>query len=168
MPSVTWEEIRDVLDAALELAAEARPAYLDRACPQASLRRCVESLIRSYDEATNFLEEPAAARYPHPIEFDEGGSRTGRRLGAYLLIELVGQGGMGEVYRAVRDDDQYQKQVAIKLVRRGFDSRFTLERFRTERQILANLEHPNITRLLDGVAACPPSVIPGRVRAAVN
>src|SRR5450755_3278054 len=60
---------------------------------------------------------------------------------------------MGAVYRAVRADDQYQKQVAIKLVRTGFETRFARVRFRSERQILATLEHPNIARLLDGGTA---------------
>src|SRR5882672_8090685 len=57
---------------------------------------------------------------------------------------------MGEVYRAVRADGQYTKEVAVKLVRGGFDSAFVQERFRNERQILASLDHSNIARLLDG------------------
>ena len=57
---------------------------------------------------------------------------------------------MGEVYRAARADGQYEKEVAIKLVRGGFDTASVLERFRHERQILASLDHPNIARLLDG------------------
>ena len=57
---------------------------------------------------------------------------------------------MGAVYLAVRADDQYQKQVAIKLIKRGMDTETILRRFRTERQILANLDHPNIAKLLDG------------------
>ena len=59
---------------------------------------------------------------------------------------------MGAVYLGVRDDDQYQKQVAIKLLKRGMDTDFMLSRFRQERQILANLEHPFIARLMDGGA----------------
>ena len=65
-------------------------------------------------------------------------------------MEKIGHGGMGEVYRAVRADGQYDKQVAIKLVRVGLDSPFLVERFRHERQILASLDHPNIARLHDG------------------
>ena len=74
----------------------------------------------------------------------------GRKLGAYRLAELIGAGGMGEVYRALRADEQYKKEVAIKLVRAGRDSSLFLRRFRNERQILASLDHPNIARLLDG------------------
>ena len=68
----------------------------------------------------------------------------------YRLVERLGYGGMGEVYRAVRADDQYQKLVALKLVRSDFDTQFIQERFKNERQILAGLEHPNIGRLIDG------------------
>src|SRR5579875_3576584 len=74
----------------------------------------------------------------------------GQRLGPYRLVEEIGQGGMGTVYRAVRDDGEFQIEVAIKVVRGGVSSQMLLARFRTERQILARLEHPNIGRLLDG------------------
>ena len=74
----------------------------------------------------------------------------GRRLGPYELGEAIGSGGMGEVFRAARADSEYQQQVAIKLVRAGFDTAFISARLRAERQILATLEHPNIARLLDG------------------
>ncbi|MGA9772485.1 MAG: protein kinase [Blastocatellia bacterium] len=71
-------------------------------------------------------------------------------IGPYRIIRRIGQGGMGAVYLAARDDEQFKKQVAIKLIRRGMDSEFVLRRFRNERQILASLDHPNIARLLDG------------------
>ena len=68
------------------------------------------------------------------------------------MLEEIGHGGMGTVYRAVRADDQYQKQVAIKVVRGGLGDRLAIQRFKAERQILANLDHANIARLLDGGA----------------
>ena len=73
-----------------------------------------------------------------------------RRIGPYRLVERLGVGGMGEVYRAARADAQFEQQVAIKLVRAGLHSQLVFERFRAERQILADLEHPGIARLLDG------------------
>lgn len=79
-------------------------------------------------------------------------SGLGRRIGAYELVALIGQGGMGEVYRARRVDSQYEKEVAIKLVPAGYPASHVLERMRAERQILATLEHPNIARLIDGGA----------------
>src|SRR6266436_10327604 len=77
----------------------------------------------------------------------------GERLGSYRLVRKIGQGGMGTVYLAVRADDQYQKQVAVKFISRGAESGQSIERFRRERQILASLEHPYIARLLDGGSA---------------
>ena len=77
---------------------------------------------------------------------------AGRRIGPYRLVRLLGRGGMGSVHLAVRDDDQYRKEVAIKLLKRGMDTDFMLHRFRQERQILASLEHPFIARLIDGGA----------------
>jgi tRNA A-37 threonylcarbamoyl transferase component Bud32 len=77
-------------------------------------------------------------------------SFIGRRIGAYRVTGLIGEGGMGAIYRAVRDDDQYRKEVAVKLVRHGFETPALVARFREERQILASLEHPYVARLLDG------------------
>src|SRR5262249_1971293 len=77
---------------------------------------------------------------------------VGRRLGVYEIIDEIGSGGMGRVFLAFRADDAYRKRVAIKLARASLDSTELLERFRQERQILANLQHPNIVRLLDGGA----------------
>jgi eukaryotic-like serine/threonine-protein kinase len=79
----------------------------------------------------------------------EPSTQPERRIGPYRVIRELGHGGMGTVYLAARDDDQYQKRVAIKVVR-GLDSAEVVRHFRRERQILAGLEHPNVARLLDG------------------
>ncbi len=145
-----WQQIREVFDDAVCLAPEERSPYLDKVCAaDPELRSEVESLLRSDEEAgAGFLNTPALdltrrADLPAP-------SRVGRRMGAYNILEEIGHGGMGEVYRAGRADGQYEKEVAIKLVRGGYDTASVLERFRHERQILASLDHPNIARLLDG------------------
>ena len=78
------------------------------------------------------------------------GPWIGKHIGPYQLEEEIGSGGMGEVYRAIRADDEYQKRVAIKLIRTGQDSAHVVQRFKNERQILASFDHPNIARLLDG------------------
>src|SRR5688572_19353690 len=72
------------------------------------------------------------------------------RVGSYRLVRELGQGGMGTVYLAVRDDDAFHKRVALKILKRGMDTDSIVRRFRTERQILAGLDHPNIARLLHG------------------
>src|SRR5262249_52034204 len=71
-------------------------------------------------------------------------------VGAYRLLEKIGAGGMGTVYRAERADGQFEKQVAVKLMADGTVDARSVKRFVTERQILANLDHPHIARLLDG------------------
>lgn len=146
-----WQQIRGVFDQAAALPLGERAAYLDNVCATDSdLRHEVESLLLSDDQAgTHFLNTPAidlAGR----SQTSPAPSRVGRRIGAYNIVEEIGRGGMGEVYRAGRADGQYEKEVAIKLVRGGYDTASVLERFRHERQILASLDHPNIARLLDG------------------
>jgi non-specific serine/threonine protein kinase/serine/threonine-protein kinase len=152
-----WHEIKDKLDAVLKLAPEQRPAYLDQvSTADPELRRELESLIASHEQAgTDFLNVPppqAAADpiAPNNLNPDHREPMIGRRLGTYEIVEQIGAGGMGEVYRAIRADDQYRKQVAIKLLRAGQNSDFVIRRFKNERQILAGLDHPNIARLLDG------------------
>jgi non-specific serine/threonine protein kinase/serine/threonine-protein kinase len=86
------------------------------------------------------------------VTADDGERWMGRRIGAYEIVALIGSGGMGEVYRARRIDAQYEKEVAIKLVPATHAAGFILQRMRSERQILAKLDHPNIARLIDGGA----------------
>jgi non-specific serine/threonine protein kinase/serine/threonine-protein kinase len=108
----------------------------------------VESLLAANDSAADdFLNVT-----PHVALGLEAfhGTMIGRRLGPYELTAEIGVGGMGEVYRARRVDDEYQHEVAIKLVHAGPGSSFVGSRLRAERQILASLQHPNIARLLDG------------------
>jgi serine/threonine protein kinase/Tfp pilus assembly protein PilF len=83
-------------------------------------------------------------------ERNESDENIGRRVGNYKILREIGRGGMGAVYEAVRDDDEFHQRVAIKLIKRGMDTDFILRRFRQERQILANLNHPFIARLFDG------------------
>jgi len=89
---------------------------------------------------------------PQGVPMPRSGVLSGKRIGPYEVLEEIGHGGMGTVYRAVRGDDDFQVQVAIKVISRGADEPLLLDRFRAERQILAKLEHPNIARLLDGGA----------------
>lgn len=92
------------------------------------------------------MDAPAGPRLVDP----EDARLDGERVGAYRIERRIGQGGMSAVFLAARADDQYQKYVAIKLVRTGMQTAFFADRFRNERQILAALEHPYIARLLDG------------------
>jgi non-specific serine/threonine protein kinase/serine/threonine-protein kinase len=150
MNSERWQQVKQALDSVLALQSAQRPPYLEKlSSTDPELHREVESLLRSHAQAeSSFLRDPAMAVLPG-FEAPRT-ARTGRRIGAYDILEEIGHGGMGEVYRAVRADGEFDREVAVKLVRSGFDSQFILERFRHERQILAGLDHPNIARLLDG------------------
>jgi len=151
-----WKEIKEILSRALELNRDQRPAYLDAACGDPTLRREVSALLVAEESvADDFLHVPDInvpdmVALPDTNEAQPHDAMIGRRLGSYQITALIGAGGMGEVYRAFRADDQYRKQVAIKLVRAGLDSRLVIGRFKNERQILASLDHPNIARLYDG------------------
>ena len=147
-----WERVKDVLAAALELPPEERGDWLGRACAgDGELRSEIELLLQSEQVAgPDFLGESSLAEVAAALIPIEQNLWIGRRVGAYQIVEQIGVGGMGEVYRAFRADDQYRKEVALKVIRAGQDSNSVISRFRNERQILASLEHPNIARLLDG------------------
>jgi len=147
-----WQKVKEALAAVLEAPASGRAACLEKvSAGDDSLRHEVELLLNQKDQMNSqFMDETSLAEAAASVFTTDGSSTVGRRVGAYKILERIGVGGMGEVYRAVRADGQYAKEVAIKLVRGGSDSGSVNERFRNERQILASLDHPNIARLLDG------------------
>ena len=152
-----WHRIDQLFDAALDLPAGERTAFLDEACPdEPDVRDEVEALLAACERATGFLEQP-----PHTLAGAVLGPSSeayeadvhlapGRTVGPYRIVEPIGRGGMGVVYLAERADGHFQKRVALKVVKRGMDTDEIVGRFRYERQILARLEHPNVARLLDG------------------
>jgi len=152
-----WQHVKGLLDQALQHRPAARGAFLDQACPaDRELRAELESLIAAYDSDPSFIESPAiAAVAAEEIVPSPQPGETARRIGPYQLLHVVASGGMGTVFRAVRADDAYRKDVAIKLIRAEpyadpHRREELARRFRTERQTLANLDHPNVARLLDG------------------
>lgn len=148
-----WQEVKQVLAAALELAPEERTAYLERGCAaDPSLRDDIRPLLASEKRLNKrFLDSEDLAAFASTLPSAEM-SWTGRRVGAYKVVELIGEGGMGAVYRAFRADDQYHKEVALKFVRSAQHGGSVFARFKNERQILAGLDHPNLAKLLDGGA----------------
>jgi eukaryotic-like serine/threonine-protein kinase len=141
-----WQRLKVILAEALEQTSfEERTAMLRRSCADdKTLLREAEKLLAHDTTAFEEFAEFAATRLRH----DER-DRIGERIGAYAIVRELGRGGMGTVYRAERADGQFEKRVAIKVLKRGTDTDEVLRRFRIERQILADVEHPNITRLLD-------------------
>ena len=155
MESKHWRKVDDVFQAALDRETDRRRAFLDAACAEdAVLRADVESLLASYKQAGNFTAAPALHDGMRVLEQTASefatDSMLGRHIGPYRIVGAIGSGGMGTVYLAIRADEAFQKEVAIKVVKRGPDTGLIIRRFYSERQMLASLDHPNITRLLDG------------------
>ncbi|HEX8733786.1 MAG TPA: protein kinase [Pyrinomonadaceae bacterium] len=155
-----WQKIEEVFQTALDKPTpEKREAYLKQACAgDAKLREEVEKLLIQFDEAEDYADATEADPDESKsllsallnTDKDDEDPVIGNRLGAYRVEAEIGRGGMGTVYLAVRDDREFNKKVAVKLVKRGMDTDYILRRFRKERQILASLEHPFIAALLDG------------------
>jgi eukaryotic-like serine/threonine-protein kinase len=141
-----WQRLKEILADVLEQSSvEKQTAVLREACADdTTLLREAEKLLAHDTTVFEEFAEFAAAR----LRRDDR-DRIGERIGAYAVVSELGRGGMGAVYLAERADGQFEKRVAIKVLKRGTDTDEVLRRFRIERQILANLEHPNITRLLD-------------------
>lgn len=139
-----WRGIKDIFDAALDLPLAEREAFLATTCNDDTEALAeVRSLLAANDEAGDFIDVAPALRADKEYS-------TGFSIGPYRIVQVIGEGGMGMVYQAVRVDDLYRKLVAVKVARRGFNDGHAMRRFETERHILAHLEHPNIARLLDG------------------
>ena len=147
-----WQQIKAILDQAGEAPAERQAQVVAAACGNDSaLEREVLSFLVADDEIEDFIEQPLWTLPPaaSPRQEPPDDPAVGHRVGPYRIERLLGRGGMGSVFLAVREDD-YRKRVALKLVSWGTESQDVLDRFYVERQILAGLEHPGIARLLDG------------------
>jgi serine/threonine protein kinase len=146
-----WRRVKAVFHAAVEMSEPKRSAFLEQACANdPSLRTEVDSLLATHDRPGDFLEDAAIEQAPELVDEESANRWIGRRIGPYRLETKIGHGGMGLVFKAVRADQQYQQQVAIKLIRGDYDTGVLRRRFVAERQILAQLVHPHIARLLDG------------------
>ena len=153
-----WERVERIYHAAMLCEPAKRSLLLEQSCAEdKSLRAEVESLLQYGESPVEFLERPAIEVMAQALAEDLRGNESknasrmiGARIAQYCIVDKLGAGGMGDVYRAVRADDQFEKQVAIKLVRQGLDTESVEARFRRERQILAGFDHENIARLLDG------------------
>ena len=146
MSTDRWERLQEIFHSALELPQEEQPAYVARACgSDLELRDEILALLSAESAPATLLDTPLNELVP----FDDE-SLEGRELGAYRLIRQIGSGGMGSVFLAERADGSFERQVALKVVKKGMDSESVVRRFEMERQILARLDHPNIARLLDG------------------
>jgi len=148
-----WSRVNELVGRALERPPGERQAFLEEVCDDAEVRREAASLLDQDPAGCAALDRPPypllhAAPEAAILELPE--IPAGERIGAYRVVEELGRGGMGVVYLAERADEEFERRVAIKVLKRGLDTAEIVRRFRTERQILANLQHPGIAELYEG------------------
>ena len=150
MDQSRWDRIATLFLEAVDRPTELRAAFLDEACTaDATVRAEVAAMLAAHGEAG------ALAIERHFVAGDDGRPAggalpLGTRVGPYRVDALVGEGGMGEVYRAERVDGGYAQTVALKVLRPGYVAADAVRRFRVERQVLARLVHPGIAAIYDG------------------
>src|SRR5262245_14279411 len=131
-----WQQVKTLFQSAIALEGDERTAFLSNSCQDDSqLLTLVERMIAADEEASSFLE---SSPIPSILSAVSSEQLTGKRVGHYRIIEELGRGGMGAVFLA-RREDEFEKVVALKIIKRGMDTDDTLRRFRNERQILAHL-----------------------------
>jgi len=151
MDAGRWQQISDAFFSVMDVDPERRGRFLAELCSgDPALLDEVNSLVAAHQQAGDFIQMPVRAPDVPPVEDTATELMEGRKFGPFRVVREIAHGGMGAVYLAEREDGEYRQQVAVKIVRRGLDSASNLRRFRSERQILAKLEHPYIARLLDG------------------
>ncbi len=153
----SWERVKQLFHEAAARPAAERGTYLDDACNgDDDVRTEVEALLESHDSVGELMASPTvnAGRYATLGESDESclWDGPGTQIGAYTLLELIGEGGFGAVFLA-RQDEPIRRRVALKVIKLGMDTRRVIARFEAERQALALMEHPNIARVLDAGAS---------------
>src|SRR5260370_20377652 len=150
------QQLKDIFHAAVELASPDREAFLAGQCAgNDELHHEVSALLSAHESAGDFIQQSAFVDVGLATGDDSNRSAaiTGQQIGSYKIISELGHGGMGTVYLAARADESFDRQVALKLIKRGMDSDAIIKRFVMERQILANLDHPNIAPLIEGRTA---------------
>ena len=151
-----WKQIETIIDKALTLSGSERTTYIKEACSgDDELIDEINQFLKAIEESerSRFLENVSADNkqlIQNLSALDDDINTIGTRVGSFQLIEKIGEGGMGAVYKAKRVDGQFSQLVAIKMLQRGIRTNNTIRRFRMEQEILASLKHPNIAQLYDG------------------
>lgn len=142
-------KIKILFEEASKFSADEREFYLSNKCfDDPELKEEIISLFESLENSKDFLEEPLTIAEQSKISFND--PYIGKQIGNYIIDGEAGVGGMGTVYTGKRNDKEFEQKVAVKILKHGINSDYLLKRFQIERQTLANLQHPNIARLLDG------------------
>lgn len=137
-----WQKVKSIFNDVIELDESEQERFLVSREEETDILDEVRKMLGSDDESL-IQHSPFS-------KLAENGNNIPEKIGNYKVLREVGRGGMGVVYEAIRDDGEFSQRVAIKIIKRGMDSDDILRRFRNERQILAELQHPNIARLFDG------------------
>ena len=147
MNSDRWQKIGIIFDEALKLKEPERTEFLQSACENdIEMIKEIRSLIEADQEVPEILQGNAS----DSISILNTENYKGKIIGNYRIISQIAEGGMGSVFLAERADGQFDQKVALKIIKPGMSSDEIIKRFKSERQILARLQHPNIARLLDG------------------
>jgi tetratricopeptide (TPR) repeat protein len=150
MSAERWERIKQLFGDALEQPLPLRGPWLEAAAADdPSLVSRVQALLSAYDQADDRLEQGVEAVAPGVWQ-ELQTAVAGLAIGPYRILSELGRGGMGAVYLAARDEEGFERQVALKLIKRGMDTDGIVRRFLHERRILSGLAHPHIARLYDG------------------
>jgi len=145
-----WRIVRGAQDVDVDV----RAAFLDAQCgADAALRDDAQAVLARLDQRVRDEETRRSLRDSSAPPREEADALLDARLGPFRLVERIGRGGMGVVYRGTREDADFAQEVAVKLIRRGFDFDDVHARFLRERRILARLDHPNLARFIDGGVA---------------
>jgi Tol biopolymer transport system component len=155
-----WQQVQEIFDAALQRPPEKRKEFLDQECgSNQELRREVESLLAAHDESGGFMAEPAVAGMAEALHRATSRFQPGDTVDVYKILDLVGRGGMGEVYRA--RDTRLKRDVAIKALPQAFSADGErLRRFEQEARSAAALNHPNIISIHEiGTADGSPYIV---------
>jgi serine/threonine protein kinase len=147
MNPATWKTIKETFSTALDLPLPERATFLSNSSEE--IRREVERLLSTYKEAQTFISTPILVEKGLREKALEE-NLVGKQIDQYLILQKLGEGGMGTVFLAEHCGQGFSQRVALKLIKRGMDTNAVLGRFLLERQILAGLEHPNIARLYGG------------------
>ncbi|MEO6076324.1 MAG: protein kinase, partial [Dokdonella sp.] len=149
--SDTLGRLRGIFDSVIELPADHRQAWLDQHVASPDDRAAVLALLRADETDQGVLDTPAGELAGRMKGDGPALERlVGQNIGAFRLVRLLGKGGMAAVFLGQRQVGDFEQQVAIKLLRRGLYSELEQRLFLRERQVLANLSHPNIAQLFDG------------------
>lgn len=154
MDAQRWQRARELFDRLVEQPRDRWEDLLAEHCGEdAALAQEVRDLLAADTGATTGLAAQAPAVLADIAAAEEAAEQArlqGQRVGPFRLLRPLGRGGMGAVWLAERADGEFAQQVAVKLIRSGWDAAAVMARFRDERQILAGLQHPHIAHLVDG------------------